>query len=170
MTPALEQLKGRYLALEPRERLLVTTGAAVLAVVRYYLLVWEPLAKAREQATTQIAAEQALAAELAAATPLARQALGRSSAGAAPISAQNRSLLAVVDQTGKAAGLGQGVRRVQPEGDDRVRIWLEGVEFNRTVRWLHQLETRHGMVVDSADMGAQSAPGQVEARLGLARQ
>ncbi|WP_348674312.1 type II secretion system protein GspM [uncultured Abyssibacter sp.] len=169
MTPALESLKARYLALEPRERRLVSGGAAVLVALLYYLLIWEPLAMGRERVASQLEVERSLAAELAAAAPLARQATA-SSGAPTTAAAQNRSLLAVVDQTGKSAGLGQGVRRVQPEGDDRVRVWLEGVEFNRTVRWLHQLESRHGMTVDSADVGSQTQPGQVEARLGLARQ
>lgn len=166
MSPALEQAKARYLALEPRERRLLVAAAAVLAALLYYLLIWEPLALERDALSQRIQAQQALAMDLAAAAPLARTAAP--GATSSPVN-RNRSLLAVVDQTGKAAGLGAGVRRVQPEGDNRVRVWLDDVEFNQTVRWLHQLETRHGLSVDSADIGAQSKAGLVEARLGLIR-
>lgn len=166
MSPALEQIRARYLALEPRERRLVVGAAAVVLALLYYLLVWEPLALGRAQLSNQIQAEQSLAMELAAAAPLARSA---GSANRSATANRNRSMLAVVDQTGKAAGLGSGIRRVQPEGDNRVRVWLEGVEFNQAVRWLHQIETQHGLEVDSADVGRQSKPGRVEARLGLVR-
>lgn len=167
MKQQIAQLQERYAALEPRERRLVIAGALVLVVLVYYLALLEPLMNARSAAADRLAAEQALATQLV----QARAELGqqRSTGSSRRSSARPRSLLAVVDQTGKAAGLGDGMRRVQPEGDKRVRVWLEDVAFNDTIRWLDRIKRTDGLTVDTADISAASEPGKVEARLGLTR-
>lgn len=167
MKQRLAQLQQRYAALEPRERRIVLIGGAVLLVVVYFLAVWEPLSSARAAAADRIASERSLAMRLARAEAELGQRPDQSRA--APDAGRTRSLLAVVDQTGKAAGLGNGIRRVQPDGDDRVRVWLEDVPFDNTIRWLDRLQRREGLTVETADISADSKPGTVEARLGLTR-
>ncbi len=58
-----------------------------------------------------------------------------------------QSMLSLVDSTAKSYGLGQLVKRVQPDGQNIVRIWLEGVGFDVMLRWLSVLSDRYGLVV-----------------------
>jgi general secretion pathway protein M len=85
------------------------------------------------------------------------------------IQGQGRSLLAIVDQTGKENGLGGAITRMQPEGDNTVRIWLEQADFVAVLRWLALLENSYGVAVVEAAIDREAQPGLVRARLGLVR-
>src|SRR3546814_7274516 len=65
MNPAIEQLQARaigaYTQLQPRERVIVVVGAAVLAVLIAYLGIWEPLVKAHHRNAEALEASRALA-------------------------------------------------------------------------------------------------------------
>jgi type II secretory pathway component PulM len=85
------------------------------------------------------------------------------------IQGQERSLLAIADQTGKQAGLSNAITRMQPEGDHIVRVWLEQADFAALVRWLGLLETTYGVAVVEAAIDREAQAGMVRARLGLVR-
>jgi general secretion pathway protein M len=89
--------------------------------------------------------------------------------GIGVIQGQGRSLLAIVDQTGKENGLGGAITRMQPEGDNTVRIWLEQADFVAVLRWLALLENSYGVAVVEAAIDREAQPGLVRARLGLVR-
>lgn len=149
--------------LAPRERVLVLSGAAVVALTLAYLAIWEPLAQAHLRRAAALESARALAVRIETA---AAQTQGRSSAGAVN---RNASLLSVVDQTSRSPMLGKAPTRVQPEGDKEVRVWLDDVSFDNLLRWLQDLETRYGIVARSAELERGQTPGTVNARLSLAR-
>ncbi len=72
----------------------------------------------------------------------------------------NQSLFALVDSSSKQANLSQAVKRVEPEGDARVRIWLENAKFDDAINWLSLLHSRYKINVDRITIDAV-APGQV---------
>ena len=79
--------------------------------------------------------------------------------------ASGQSLLSLVDRTAKSGRLGTALKRVQPDGDEKVGVWLEAANFDDLVRWLAALETRHGVRVVSSVFQALEASGSVDARL-----
>jgi general secretion pathway protein M len=158
----LERARAWWSGLAERERRLVGGGAVVLALVVAWLGVWEPLANARHRQQVNLAAARALAVQietLAASAPR----------GTGPLAGTGQSLLAIVDQSSKASALTKPPSRLQPEGDDTVRIWLEDVPFDALLRWLGELQSRYGVRVDNADIERESGPGLVNARLTLMR-
>lgn len=163
MNAQLERLRAAWSGLAERERRVVGAGGVALGLILVYLLVWEPLATARQQRELGLQAARALAVQL---EELAASA-GR--AGRTAIQGKDQSLLAVVDQSRKASALTKPPSRLQPEGDATVRIWLEDVPFDALVRWLGDLQTRYGVRVDNADIERESGPGLVNARLTLMR-
>jgi general secretion pathway protein M len=78
-----------------------------------------------------------------------------------------RSLLSVADSTARAGGLGPALKRVEPEGSDSVRVWLEGAPFDVLVKWLGTLSTIHGVNAETVTMERSDATGRVSARLTL---
>lgn len=162
MNEYLERARAGWTTLAARERLVLAVGGAVLALVVLFLGIWEPLAAARHQREVELRAARALAVQLeqlAAAAPRA---------GAAPAGA-GQSLLAVVDQSAKASALNKPPTRLQPDGDNAVRLWLEDVPFDALVRWLGELHARYGVRVEAAEVERESGPGLVNARLTLMR-
>jgi len=159
------QLREWFLALLPRERMIVLAGAAVVAVMVLFLGIWKPLVKAHSGREQSLADSRALAQRLEAVAVDAQR------AHAAGTGAINRggSLISVVDQASKSGTLGKAPSRLQPEGDNEVRLWLDAISFDALVRWLAELETRYGVQVLSADIEKQGTPGVVNARLSLVR-
>lgn len=159
---SLERFKAWWSALAERERRVLGAGAVVLAGVVLYLGVWEPLAFARSKQQADLAAARALAVQLEALAASAPRHAG-------PTAGAGQSLLAIIDQSSKASALTKPPSRLQPEGEDTVRIWLEDVPFDNLMRWLGDLQSRYGVRVDNADIERESGPGLVNARLTLMR-
>ena len=145
-----------------RERLLVSGGAMLTLALLLYALAWQPF-QASHRRLRQSVAEQR--AELAAMRQMAEEIRRLGGASATPTSpVDGRSLLTLVDQTARAAGLGAALKRVTPQGENRLGVQFDAVEFDQLVPWLGQLERDHRIVIVnlSAD---RAAVGRVNARL-----
>lgn len=166
MNAVITQLQEWFRGLAARERLLVSIGGVVVLVTILYLGIWEPLNKAHTKREADLAAAQALAQrlEVIAATLQKTQASG----GGAAIAA-GASLLSIVDQASKDGTLGKPLSRIQPEGDNEVKVWIDGVSFEALVRWINELESRYGISIQTADVERDTLPGQVNARLSVVR-
>lgn len=165
MKAYLERFRAWWNARAERERQVLSAGAVMLALMVFYLAVWEPLAQSLRQRETALAEARTLAIRL---ESLAIE-VQRTRGSGGTLAGADQSLLAVVDQSGKASRLGKPPSRLQPEGDNMVRVWIEDVPFDAVLRWLNDLQTRYGVRVDSADIERQSAAGMVTVRLTLVR-
>ncbi|HUR41619.1 MAG TPA: type II secretion system protein M [Verrucomicrobiae bacterium] len=160
----LDRARTRWAALAPREQRILGVGGIVLAGVILFLGVWEPMVAARKERREALDDARAVAAMLEQLAVEKQRNRGPAAAGSA-----SQSLLAVVDASRRASGVTKPPSRLQPEGDATVRIWLEDVPFDALLRWLAELQQRHGVRVDTADIERESAPGLVNARLTLMR-
>lgn len=159
-----QNIKDWLASLEQREQRLVIAGAVLATIMILYLAIWSPLSSSvenlrvttRDQETTLVWMRQA-----------AQQVkkLRGSSRGAKPASGQ--SLLTLVDSTAKAGRLGTAVKRVQPDGEQKVRVWMEAASFDDVIRWLVLLESRHGIGIESTVFEVKENPGRVDVRLVL---
>ena len=157
-------MKAWLLSLEPRERLLLAAGAGILGLLLVIVLVWAPLHSAYSTLQTDVAEQRDTALWMQSSAAKLSQ-LKRS--GGTVQGLGGRSLLAVTDSTARAGGLGPALRRVEPEGSDSVRVWLEGASFDVLMKWLGTLSTTHGIDAESATMERGDADGRVNARLTL---
>ncbi len=48
----------------------------------------------------------------------------------------NRSLLAIIDQSSSVVGIKSSIKRLTPEGKNKVRVRVEDVAFDKLVEWL----------------------------------
>ncbi len=149
--------------LEPRERRLLAAGAVVAAAMLGWAWVWQPLAAGRAALRAQIAEQRALRVWL--------EALPRAIPVNVPAAAAGTSsLLRVVDETLRAAGMAASIERIDPEGTERVRVWLRAAPFDSLVGWLEQLVLTAGLEIEEAEISReQNATGQVTARLTFLR-
>jgi len=153
--------------LQPRERHFLIAGAVLLVILILYLVIWEPLinsAHSLEKSNQenlelitwmeQTAGEvRVLQAKINAEKPKSRSA--------------GQSLLGVIDRTAKQANLGKNVKRVQPDGKTKAKVWLEDVSFNDMVKWLEDLQRREGIRIDTTVIDKLDTAGLVNARLDL---
>ncbi len=148
--------------LEQREQLIVGAGAVLAALLFYWLLIWEPMARHAAELRAGMAESRELIAYLQEAEVEARR-LGRNR----PAAASGRSLLSTVDSSSKKAGLSEYIKRIQPEGQDSVRLWIENAPFEPLANWLLQLQTQHGVILDNGSLDRADRAGAVKARLTL---
>jgi general secretion pathway protein M len=161
-------MRGWLATLSVRERLSLLLGGLALAATLGYVLLWQPFA-ARHARLAEVVAEQGQLVQWMRDTAAELAALGQRGPVPGAMGARDQSLLTVVDATTRAAGLAGQVTRVQPEGADTVRVWLDRVRFNQLVSWLARLEAEAGVEIDSANLEPTDRPGEVNARLSLKR-
>ncbi len=143
--------------LSEREHRLVTWGGTAAVVVLVFALLVLPLYSAAsgaekrvERKRSDLAWMQSVAGELRA---------------AGPADASAQSLVVIVDQTARAAGLAASLRDTQPSGTGGIRIRLESAPFDVVVGWVADLAQRHGLIVESATVDRTSRLGVVNASL-----
>lgn len=157
-------MRGWWERIDGRERRWLAGGAAAVLVVALAGLLWWPLQEERARLAQRVEQHrQTLAWMLSARERLvgrqvARQTL-RESAG-------DKSLLALVDAGVRRHGFEDQLRRAEPAGDTRVRLWLTAVPFASLVQWLESLQQRYGVSVKELRL-ERTGPGQVEAQLVL---
>lgn len=161
----LAPLRARYDALQPREQTLVSTAAVLLVIALLYSAVWQPFARARKQLAEELATARSVATRLAQAEVDVRLAAPQS----APIVGSDVSLLTAVDQAAKNGTLKKPPTRLQPDGENAARIWLEDVEFEVLLRWMLELQTRYGVTLDVVDIEKRETAGLVNARISVLR-
>lgn len=153
--------------LAPREQWMVGAAAVLVLAMLYYLIVWEPLSKASQRLDADLLASQQLVSQMQQ-TRAEVASLGGSRAAA--VQPSNRSLLSVVDSSGKRSGVAKNIKRIQPEGQSKVRLWLEDAPFEPLLAWLKQLESNQGIVLGNGSLDRDDRAGTVQARLTLTRQ
>ena len=162
MKAYLERFRAWWSGLADRERRFLSVGAAAAAVLLLYAGVWDPLSRAKARREADLRDARALAIQLEALAAQAPRSTGA-------VTGLDQSLLNVVDQSRRSSAVTKPPSRIQPEGDNTVRLWLEDVPFEGLVRWLGDLQTRYGVRVDTAEIERESAPGLVNVRLTLMR-
>ena len=160
-------MKAWYASLEANERRLLMIAAPLLLIMLLYVGVWEPMVNSVAALRASTAEQESLLAWMRGAAQevkqLQQQNGGRSGQQAKPVN--SGSLLSLVDRTAKSGRLGDALKRVQPDGDDKVRVWLEAASFDDVVRWLTALQSRHGVRVASSVFQALEITGRVDVRL-----
>ena len=157
-------MKEWFTSLAPRERAMVSIAAVVVALALVYAVAWDPLTSSVSRLQQSVEEQQAL-----------KQWMQQSAAevnqlrGAAGASDDHRSLLAVVDQTSKQSQLGPAVKRIEPDGQELVRVSLEQASFDDMMSWLGSLQRSFGVSVADVSIDRQAASGRVNARITLKR-
>lgn len=153
------------MSLEARERMFLVTGAAALLVFSLYLGVWRPMATGVVELRTSVDAQRATIQWMlsSAGEVRARQAGSKKTS----LGLAGRSLLAVVDKSARGAGLGPVLKRVEPEGNDAVRVWLENAPFDKLITWIAGLSEKRGVAVRAITVERQNEKGWVNSRVTL---
>lgn len=158
-------MKAFLAKLSLRERQLIYIGAAV-ALFLIPVLVWLSLHGRVERLQSIVHGQRVLDQWMRTAAQQAVQLRG-ASARRRSGKVTDKSLLALVDQTARQAGLHNALKRVEPDKDNSVRVWFEAVVFDDMVRWLSSIRTSYGVEVNGVTVDRQPQAGIVNARLVL---
>lgn len=157
-------IKEYWLNLSASERRTLLIGAVVLTLLFLYGVIWKPIVDGAEQWRTTVKEKEAFVVWMSKAS---REAQALRTQGGEVKSDSGQSLLAVVDQTARQAGLGDALKRVEPKGSDEVRVRLEQAAFDQMIQWLMQLQQSSGVSIDSISVDKEEESGRVSATLAL---
>ena len=144
--------------------LIIVAVIVVLALV--YVAAWSPLSSSVIRLQQSVEEQQTLLQWMKqSAVEVNRLRGGAGGVGAG----DRRSLLAVVDQTSKQSQLGPAVKRIEPDGQELVRVSLEQASFDDLVTWLGNLQRSFGVSVADVSIDRQADRGRVNVRLTLKR-
>ena len=150
----------------PSERLLIGIAALLLTVLIVYALAWRPLQRHRADLERGLEQQRQLERWLEG-TRAEVMRLRRRTSTTGRSAGDRRSLLALVDQTARQAGLGGSIRRVEPDGQDGVRLRFEAVAFDDLMAWLGKIADIGNLAVEAAAIDRRDESGLVDARLTL---
>lgn len=159
----VRELKRSFHSLQPREQNLITALAVVVLIALIYLLLMHPAINSVASASKKLEAKQSLVQWMKANEDAARAASkatrGRSTSN------RSQDILGAVNNAASRHNI--TLQRYEPEGKNKLRVWLEDASFNGMVRWLHQLESRNGITVASISLDAEKEPGLISAKIVL---
>jgi general secretion pathway protein M len=159
-------MKEWWLTKTQREQLMLIAAAAVTLLFLLYLLAWQPFTQAVEKKRQLVASQRTTLNWMEENLPEIQRLRGQHGR---ETKTSNEALLTLVDRTAKQRQLRQQIKRIKPQGDDAVQLWVEQVSFDTLLRWLGELTAQHGIAIDSLNIDRQEAPGLVNARLVLQR-
>ena len=127
-------MKDWFLALEARERKLVAGGAGILGLLLIYVVIWEPIVGSYFDLKHSVAEQKKDLVWMKQASQELKVLQGSSRSAARGLG--GRSLLSVVDQSARSGGLGEAIKRIEPDGTRGVKVWLESAAFDPMIVWL----------------------------------
>jgi general secretion pathway protein M len=158
-------LKARFMALQPRERIIIVVGVTLVLLTAIYSLGIAPLNKAVKDRHTRITQKQQ---DLAWMQGVAGQ-LGALSAALPAAASNGESLVVVIANSASSGNLSAALTGQTPDGPNGVRVRFEGVQFDALVVWLGALQKDYGIHVKAAEINRTQQSGQVNASLTLTR-
>ena len=152
--------------LNPRERRTLIGGSITLLIFLLYQLVWAPIADGVTAMQDKVNKQQQDLLWMQQAAQEVRQ--FRSGGRQRP--RRSGSLLGSIERTARSSKLGESIRKVQPEGQNGVRMWLDGAVFDDVLAWLDGLQYQQGIMVSNISIERLSEQGRVNVRLLLETQ
>jgi len=160
----MEQLKAWYKALQPQERMLVLSASVVVAIAILYLALFAPLAKTLSARQERVDRKQQDLVWMRSVSNTVRM-----SAATRPAGSGSESLVVLINRTAQQAGIMSALTNQAPQGDNGIRVRLEGASFDSLVTWLGLLDQQFGVQVDNASVDRADKAGIVNASVMLTR-
>ena len=167
MNDATMKAKEWFDSLQPRERRIVVAGAVIVAIMFLYLLIWDPLVSKINSLEKSNQENQKLITWMEQSAAEVQKLQAKINAGRPMNRSKGQSLLGIIDRTAKQAKLNNSMSKVQPDGKNGAKVWLEDVSFNDMIKWLEQLQRREGIHIDTTVIERRDTSGLVNARLDL---
>lgn len=147
-----------------REQRILLAGAAALALMLGYLLVWEPLHQGVLRLERSTAEQQAVLQWMQRSAQQARALSGVARVDSAMRGSE--SAQALIERTARSSGLAEGYKQTRQAAENELLVSFEAVGFDELVVWLDQLQQVYGLELVVAELD-RVQPGRVNARLTL---
>ena len=158
----MKQLKQYFANMTARERQMVLSALGVIVLFVIYQS-WNSFTSHVDKLQHRVDNQQQILDWMQQAAREVKLLRGTETVGERPKGKQ--LLLGLIDRTAKQNKLANNLQKVQPEGEQGVRVWLEKAAFDNIVVWLDNLQYKHGLVITDISIDSQEVTGTVNARV-----
>lgn len=151
--------------LSARERNALIIGGIILGVLLAYAALWKPFSNKVEKLEHTVEEQRALQQWINTASAEAQRLRATKNTNSTMQNTAGQSLLSLVDQAAKQDHLGTALKRIEPEGATKVRVWIEQAPFDDVVLWMGNLKNAYGAQVTNVSIDRQGASALVNARI-----
>lgn len=155
-------MKHYWEGLARREQLMIAAGGVVIFFVLYFLLAIDPQRKGLASTAQQIQWQLKDRGWMLEAQQEIKQLTTRKTAFTPA-----GSLFVTVDRKARALQVKPELKRLEPDGDHKVRLVFEKVEFKQLTLFLAQLQQQNGILIDSLTLSRAKESGRVDTRITL---
>lgn len=160
MMSEIDKQLERYYELPERDRFALKLLSLVCGLALCYLLLWQPLVNWSNKVEQDYQNKRELVNWIEGNKP----ALVAANAGGSGAQSRNgKTLLSIVNDESRRLKI--KIKRVQPKGDDQLRVWLEGQTFDKVLSWMNKLETSYGISLISVNLERHKEAGLINATL-----
>lgn len=157
-------MKEKWQQLSLREKRLVIITSIVVIITLVYFMIWEPLQDGIQTSRVRVKAQNDTLVQMREQAAEARQ-LRAAQRQVGANTRSSSSLLVIIERTAQTKKLKSQLQKVQPEGQDSVRVWVENASFDQLIDWLALLENRNTIYVSEIIIERQKEPGRVNSRI-----
>ena len=157
-----ETLKNHFNELPARDQRILRYSAVIVGLLLFWLFVVDPVHSSHENA------EQRLRSAQEAYAVAQRQASDLKAAASGSSTSNSGSLLTQVESSAQQQGLRNALQRLQPTGDNRIQVSLEGASYEQLMQWLSSLR-RQGVRAQRVDIQQDRNSDLLGAQLLLVR-
>lgn len=163
-----DAIKNYWEQLEPRERLVLSWGSVVVALIIFYSFLWQPWHKAIDEMEESI---QTMRADLVWVRQHADILANGGKGLEQKFQGSEQSLLSVIESTAKKGNVRKAIQQMVPSKDSgQVRVVLEDANFNHWVKWIDLLVNKYGVnVLDASVERNDDKANVVEVRMTFVR-
>lgn len=161
--PAYVNLQKKFESMTSREQMLVQWMAVVAGILLLYFIFWLPAAAYMKQAEDTLAQREELITLIQKNRAVLQSSAAAQSGDKKVLDSQQ--LVSMVTNMAKQNQL--ELKRFEPSGDNKVKVWVEKVPFNNMIAWLTQLQQKLNIRVEQVTIDKDDQDGLVSARLTL---
>ena len=161
-------MKDWWESLQPKERNMVTIGAVAVAIAFLYLVIWTPVSASRNNKEMRVENKRETVIWMAQKKREVEH-LKRINPNLFNQATDSRSLLAIVDNGAKQMGTRSSITRIDPDGENKVSIWVEEISFDHLIVLLGELERRNYIQIADASLNKSDQVGKVSGKITLSR-
>ena len=163
--PSVLNLLRQYEALPPRDRSALKLLFATALVLLLYFAAWAPAQAYMDQAKSDLEYNQGIVELISTNRSVLASSSrsGGSGTNKAPLDSQQ--LVSKVTNMAKRGGV--TLKRFEPSGDNKLKVWVDDAAFDKFVKWLVTLDKTLGVKVEQITIEKDDAQGHVSARMTL---
>lgn len=155
--------------LNRREQNLVSFGIIVVISALYFVLLHEPFEARKRLLSERLVAETNILRDISRDAQQASAIRAQLAASETQNAETTKSLLAIINESARAAGIHQEIKRVVPAGSSSATVVFEQVKFDLLAAWLINLNETQSAVVHRINVDKGPQEGLVRANLTLVR-